>query len=162
MKINKLTIKNLNSLKGQHVINFEDELLSNAGIIAITGPTGAGKTTLLDAICLALYNRIPRSSAAISKNLIQQIGGVCTRNTTDSLAEVEYTADGQTYRSSWTIRINNRGNLADYQMEVADINGQIIEDKRSEVPSCNAKIIGLGTTSSLSLASWLKGIFPSF
>ncbi len=30
-----------------------------SGIFAITGPTGAGKTTILDAICLALFDRLP-------------------------------------------------------------------------------------------------------
>ena len=47
MKINKVKFKNINSLKGEHVIDFEDDKLSSAGLILITGPTGSGKTTTL-------------------------------------------------------------------------------------------------------------------
>ncbi|MCL1821400.1 MAG: AAA family ATPase, partial [Prolixibacteraceae bacterium] len=64
MKIISLSGKNLASLEGEFIINFEEEPLKSAGIFAITGPTGAGKSTLLDALCLALYAKTPRQSAA--------------------------------------------------------------------------------------------------
>ena len=59
MKIKKLTIKNINSLYGTFVIDFESPDFAD-GIFAITGPTGSGKTTILDAICLALFGKTPR------------------------------------------------------------------------------------------------------
>ena len=60
MKILSLRFKNINSLKGEWKINFDQEPFVSNGLFAITGPTGAGKTTLLDAISLALYHRTPR------------------------------------------------------------------------------------------------------
>ena len=60
MKILRLSLNNLASLAGTHEINFEQTPLAQAGLIAITGKTGAGKSTLLDAMCLALYDGIPR------------------------------------------------------------------------------------------------------
>ena len=60
MKINRIYLKNINSFKGEHTIDFTLDPLSGAGLFAIVGPTGAGKSTLLDAITLALYNRVPR------------------------------------------------------------------------------------------------------
>ena len=64
MKILRLSLHNLASLTGTHHIDFESSPLAHAGLIAITGKTGAGKSTLLDAMCLALYNEIPRVKGA--------------------------------------------------------------------------------------------------
>ena len=63
MKILKLRLKNLNSLKGDWDIDFTAAPFADNSLFAITGPTGAGKSTLLDAICLALYHRTPRLEA---------------------------------------------------------------------------------------------------
>ena len=60
MKILCLRLSNLASIAGEHCIDFESQPLANAGLIAITGKTGAGKSTLLDAMCLALFDQIPR------------------------------------------------------------------------------------------------------
>src|SRR5690606_41542241 len=64
MKIIRLSLNNLASLAGTHHIDFESSPLAYAGLIAITGKTGSGKSTLLDAMCLALYNEIPRLKGA--------------------------------------------------------------------------------------------------
>ena len=68
MKINKIYIKNIHSLKGEHIIDFELPPLRACGLFAITGPTGAGKSTILDAITLALYNKVPRFDGKVSDN----------------------------------------------------------------------------------------------
>ena len=60
MKILSIRLKNLASLSDEHFIDFESEPLASAGLIAIVGKTGAGKSTILDAMCLALFNKIPR------------------------------------------------------------------------------------------------------
>ena len=60
MKILRIRLVNLNSLRGEHVVEFEHGPLAEAGLFLICGPTGAGKSTLLDAITLALYGRAAR------------------------------------------------------------------------------------------------------
>lgn len=60
MKLLKLTIVNMASLEGEHVIDFEKEPLKSTGLFSIVGDTGSGKSTILDAICLALYGLAPR------------------------------------------------------------------------------------------------------
>ena len=47
MKILKIRLNNLNSLRGEHILDLGAEPLLSAGLFVITGPTGAGKTTLL-------------------------------------------------------------------------------------------------------------------
>ena len=60
MRILAIRGENLASLCDPFEVDFETEPIRSAGIFAITGPTGAGKTTLLDAICLALFDSLPR------------------------------------------------------------------------------------------------------
>lgn len=59
MKIKSLTIKNINSWKGEHKIDFQ-QVLKGETLFAITGPTGSGKSTILLAISLALYGEGPK------------------------------------------------------------------------------------------------------
>ena len=46
MKIISVRFLNLNSINGEHIINFDQAPFNESGLFAITGPTGSGKTTL--------------------------------------------------------------------------------------------------------------------
>jgi len=143
MKILKLAFKNINNLKGYHEVDFVSAPLSHAGIFAIVGPTGSGKSTLLDVITLALFNRIPRFSKAISRSEIGSLGSVMTHHTTDAEASITYSIKGNTYTSKWNIAKARTGNLKDYEMFLYDAGGTPLDLKKSEVPSKNEEIIGL-------------------
>ncbi len=144
MKILQLRIKNINSFKEEHHVDFEKMPLATAGLIAITGVTGSGKSTLLDAITLALYNKTPRFPA-VSKNSLIDTGGICTRNTRESYSEIEYLVQGKRYRSKWSIKLNRNNNLSDYHMELTCLtdDDKPMDIKRSIVPDKNTEIIGL-------------------
>jgi exonuclease SbcC len=57
MRLHSLTITAFGPYAGTETVDFE--ALSSAGLFLINGPTGAGKTSVLDAVCFALYGRVP-------------------------------------------------------------------------------------------------------
>lgn len=99
MKIVALRVKNLTSLAGEVVLDFEAPPLAQAGLFAITGPTGAGKSTLLDALCLALYDELPRLAHG------GDVRSVLRHGAGDGYAEVDFIGrDGGRYRARWEVR----------------------------------------------------------
>src|SRR3978361_2052527 len=96
MKIISIKFLNLNSLKGEHEIRFDQPPFTESGLFAITGPTGAGKTTILDAITVGLYGRVHRHDKEASESM--------TGFTGESFAEVEFEVNNKLYRAKWSIR----------------------------------------------------------
>jgi exonuclease SbcC len=98
MKILRIRLKNLNSLKGDHFVDLTAEPLASAGLFAITGPTGAGKSTLLDAVTLALYGKAARyGNESNPENVMSRHSGECS-------AEVEFEVPAGIYRAVWELR----------------------------------------------------------
>ena len=116
MKILRVRFCNLNSLRGEHEVDFGNSPLSDAGLFAITGPTGAGKTTILDAITLALYGQVPRHDGGGPE-------AVMSHGTGESWAEVEFQAGGKVYRAKWGQHRGRRrpeNPLQDSKMELSE------------------------------------------
>ena len=146
MKILSIRLKNLASLAGEHFIDFESEPLANAGLIAIVGKTGAGKSTILDAMCLALFNKIPRLKDSDGK-LLDVDGSelltnspltVLRRGTAHGFAELCFVAQDQKhYLARWEIkraRENATGKLQSVQRALICLtDGVVIADKTSAV-----------------------------
>ncbi|MEG2921692.1 MAG: AAA family ATPase, partial [Acinetobacter sp.] len=146
MKILSIRLKNLASLAGEHFIDFETEPLANAGLIAIVGKTGAGKSTILDAMCLALFNDMPRLKASDGK-LLDVDGSelqtnspltVLRRGTGHGFAELCFVAQDQKhYLARWEIkraRENASGKLQSVQRSLKCLtDGVVIADKTKAV-----------------------------
>jgi len=103
VRLLKLSFKNLNSLYGEGVIDFEGGM-QGLSLFLISGPTGSGKTTLLDAVSLALFGqtpRLPRSSGKPEKDPSLMI----SHGTGEAWAKLEFsrkTPEGDVrYRATW-------------------------------------------------------------
>ncbi len=162
MKILTIAFKNINSLRGEHSVSFDQLPLSEAGIFAITGPTGSGKSTLLDVITLALFNQIPRLKKKISKNELESIGGIITRHTKEAFASIEYQVGPKKYTSSWSISRGRKDQLRDYEMFIYDEHGKPLDLKKSEIPGHNEQIIGLSYNQFIQSIILSQGEFSKF
>jgi DNA repair protein SbcC/Rad50 len=133
MKILELRFKNLNSLYGEWIIDFNSPDYNQNGIFALTGPTGAGKSTILDAICLALYGMTPRLG-----KITQSRNDIMSRETGECYAEVLFESQHGKFRCHWEQRRAKKAydaKLQDYEYQIIDANsGQAIETKKSLVP----------------------------
>lgn len=156
MKILSIRIKNLASLAGEHFIDFEAEPLANAGLVAIVGKTGAGKSTILDAMCLALFNRIPRLKDSDGK--LQDVDGselltnspqtVLRRGTAHGFAELCFVAQDQKhYLARWELKRSREkadGKLQSVQRYLKCLtDGVVVADKAKAVDANIYKITQL-------------------
>jgi exonuclease SbcC len=114
MRFHKITLENVNSFYGRHVLDLENDL-GGAGLFLIHGPTGAGKSTLLDAISLALYGKTPRFPDSRGRGAeIDHVGPaspihVMSRGTASCAVEIEFSVTtarrGLTrYRAGWSVK----------------------------------------------------------
>lgn len=156
MKIVSIRIKNLASLSGEHFIDFESQPLASSGLIAIVGKTGAGKSTILDAMCLTLFNKIPRLKDSDGK--LSDVDGselatnspltVLRRGTAHGFAELCFIAqDQKQYCARWEIKRAREkvdGKLQSAQRTLKCItDGNIVADKPKAVEQAIARITQL-------------------
>lgn len=156
MKLKKLTIHNLASIE-QAEINFEDERLKRSGVYLITGDTGSGKSTILDAICLALYNKVPRMERTHIQGRVQNgdKGDMAVDDPRQLLrdgagegyAELSFCdAKGVNYTAKWSVQRAYKkadGKLQDYEWTLTK-EGKLLKDiKKKELEQMMPDIIGL-------------------
>jgi len=160
MKILAIRGKNLASLANEFEILLEEGPLKHAGLFAITGQTGAGKSTLLDALCLALYDKMPRLPKGTGVSIghkdedentrisSHDVSSILRRGTASAYAEVDFIGcDKQHYRSRWEIsRARNKinGRLQAQKITLTQLPSQeVIGHKKTETLEAIVEKIGL-------------------
>ena len=162
MKILSVTFENLNSISGEPVsIDFQNGVLADAGIFAITGPTGAGKTTILDAMTLALFGKAARydeNKRGVPENMMSRGTGHC-------FSEVHFSAGGEVYSARWDLQRARKkpdGRMQAPKRQLADASGTILETKLKAVDEMVTEITGMDYPRFLRSVLLAQGRFKEF
>ena len=99
MRLLKLKLKNIASLKGEHLIDFS-EIQEQSSLFAITGETGAGKSTILNSLGLALYGEIYK------KNVTQV--DVVSLGEKEAQIELIFQVGGKSYLADWRAKVRKQ------------------------------------------------------
>ncbi len=159
MKILAIRGNNLTSIAGEFSIELDQAPLNQSGLFAITGPTGAGKSTLLDALCVSLYNKIPRlenvgSPIQIGNDEKNALAHNDTRNllrrgAASGYAETLFRGiDGKMYLARWEVervsRGKNKGALKPNETSLRDVaSDRLLGRTKNEVLQGVVEKIGL-------------------
>ena len=158
MKILNIHFKNINSLEGEHSVDFELAPFTDTGVFAITGPNGSGKSSILDVITLALYGETFRFNRPADH--------VMTQHTNDCYATIEFSIDGEKYRSNWSAQRatdDDSHNLLPIEMNLYRYSdGKILAQTPQQVCTQVADITGMNFRSFTRSILLAQGDFSAF
>ncbi|WP_454888731.1 AAA family ATPase [Sphingobium indicum] len=177
MRVLAIRGRNLASLSGDFEVDFEAEPLSDAGIFAITGPTGAGKSTLLDAMCLALFDSVPRLGAAPARAKFETAQGdelsagdpraILRHGSGEGYAELDFVGrDGERYRARWTVQRARQ--KTDGRMQATRHNltrladGEVLGGTKTETLAEIHRLVGLSAEQFRRAVLLAQGDFEAF
>ncbi len=158
MKILSIKLRNLNSLRGEHAVEFDKDPLAGAGLFCITGPTGAGKSTLLDALTLALYGRAARYTGSNPEDMMSRHCGECR-------AEVEFEVEEGRFRAEWQLhraRKKADGKVQSAKRFVYDAAGNVRAETINEADRLVEELTGLDYERFLRSVMLAQGEFSKF
>lgn len=169
MKFKKLNIHNIASIEHAE-IDFQYGPLAENPIFLITGPTGAGKSSILDCICLALYNKSPRTERGDDNRgteddlTAKDTRGLMRMNTGEASVELMFDdKNGVETVASWSIcrsRKKTDGNLQKVVREVRF--GDKVLTSKKDIDAHIADVIGLNFEQFCKTTMLPQGEFAKF
>ena len=162
MRINKLIIKNINSLAGEHTIDFDDINERSEGVYLIVGATGSGKTTILDSITLGLFGIVKRfGNKPIGS--IDESGAIVTHGAREASVDVQFTINHKKYTSRWQIKHKPRSSgWETAKMSIYDDDLKVMESGLSQAKSKIIELIGMNFDQFNKSIMLAQGDFASF
>ncbi|MBQ7220163.1 MAG: AAA family ATPase [Synergistaceae bacterium] len=160
MKILNITLKNLNSLRGEWYINLEDNAYTTEGIFAVTGPTGAGKTTIFDAVCLALYGQTPRL-----KKVTSTTNEIMSKGTGECYAYVTFSTEAGKFTCKWGQHrkgLEFDGKLQKIDHQIFDESGTPLTHNAEDTPGKVDELTGMDFTRFTRAMMLEQGGFDAF
>lgn len=142
MKPILLTIEGLHSFREKQTIDFE--LLSDAGVFGIFGPTGSGKSTILDALTLALFGTVERA-----KNRTQGILNHAENSLSVSFQfQIGAGTERKIYRIDRRYERNNEISVRNKYSRLSELDANlevlaVLSNKDGEVTQLVQEILGL-------------------
>lgn len=154
----KLTLRGINSYRKEQTIDFA--ALTSAGLFGIFGPTGSGKSSILDAITLALYAKLPRST----KNFI---------NINEETAAVSFlfsitSTENHRYQVERTFRYHKGGTASTVRntgatlAEITEEGTKVLADRPTEVTQECIRLLGLSSEDFMRTVVLPQGQFSEF
>ena len=139
MRLIKLKIKNIASLRGEHEIDFA-KIQNQSPLFAITGETGAGKSSILNSIGLVLYGKVYKSN--VTQNDLVTLGEK------EGQIELIFQAQGKYYLAFWRAKVRKQnGELYSTpqpaQRELYTLEGQSFESPKTILTTRTEELINL-------------------
>ncbi|MEX0750145.1 MAG: SMC family ATPase [Dehalococcoidia bacterium] len=135
-------------------------------VFVIAGPTGAGKTTIVDAICYALFGKVPRGTTV--RDLI-------ARDATEMKVQLEFDSGGRTFRVHRGVnvaRTTNRKTGAEqvsrgpspvqFERHVGGDEWEPLEDRVERIDAAIEGVVGLDFDSFTKCVLLPQGRFAEF
>ncbi|MCA1949697.1 MAG: AAA family ATPase [Treponema sp.] len=164
MRPRKLIMYNIGPFTGRTEIDFTrlDD------IFLISGKTGSGKTTIFDALCFALYGKLPGSRKNLETKIRSDFAGLDE----DCWVELEFSLGNETYlvqRSPKLERPKKRGTGTTVEEEAAVLyrlasggERQSLSSRKSEADEKIARLLGLSADEFAKIILLPQGEFAQF
>lgn len=129
MRFKRLRLTNITSLRGEHVLDF-NEALGDEELFAITGATGSGKSSLLNAISLALYGNTYKTLSQWE---------FVTQDEEEGSIDLEFSSAGIDYRALWRCKkhVDKHGVLKPKYARELMADGELTDRPIEEVVGLN-------------------------
>ncbi|GIG71413.1 AAA family ATPase [Phytomonospora endophytica] len=134
----RLDVVGFAAFRKQTTLDFAD-----ADFFALVGPTGAGKSTVLDAICFALYGKVPRWNGTGVRDALAPSTG-------EARVRLVFAAGGKRYVATRVVRRNSKGDVSTFSAGLERIPDSVDVSRIDEVDAAKLGQVLAGSPSEMS------------